>query len=68
MRRKFAEIVKAVKKGTTLTLTQKIASEAVKRIDAMYHQDNPYKTSSAKERVEKRQQSVKPLVDVILRG
>lgn len=29
----------------------------------MYHQDNPYKTSSAKERLENRQQSVKPLVD-----
>lgn len=62
-RRKFAEIVKAVKKGATLTPAQKIASEAVKRIDAMYHQDKPYKTSSTKERLENRQQSVKPLVD-----
>lgn len=29
----------------------------------MYHQDNPYKTSFVKERLENRQQPVKPLID-----
>lgn len=40
-----------------------MAAEAVKRIDAMYHLDNTYKESSAKERMDNRQPSVKPLVD-----
>lgn len=46
-----------------LTPAQAMAAEAVKRIDAMYHLDNTYKGSSAKERANNRQQSVKPLVD-----
>lgn len=35
-RRKFAEIIKSVSKGAVLTLAQKAAAEAVKRIDAVY--------------------------------
>jgi transposase IS66 len=62
-RRKFTEIIKAVKKNTPLTPGQAVAAEAVKRIDAMYHLDNMYKESSAKERLDNRQRSVKPLVD-----
>lgn len=62
-RRKFAEIVKATAKGVALTPAQTIAAEAVKRIDAMYHLDNKYKDSSAEERLDNRQQSVRPLVD-----
>ena len=62
-RRKYAEIVKAWKKGSPMTPAQTIAAEAVKRIDAMYHLDNKFKESSAKERLDNRQQSVKPLVD-----
>lgn len=62
-RRKFAEIIKTVKKGTPLTPAQLVAAEAVKRIDAMYHLDNMYKDSSTKERFDNRQRSVKPLVD-----
>lgn len=62
-RRKFAEIVKAMKKGTPLTPAQSIAAEAVQRIDAMYHLDNQYKESSANERLDQRQRSIKPLVD-----
>lgn len=62
-RRKFAEIIKAVKKGTSLTPGQAVAAEAVKRIDAIYHLDNMYKDSSAKERLDNRQRSVKPLAD-----
>ena len=58
-----AEIIKAVKKGTPLTPGQAVAAEAVKRIDAIYHQDNMYKGSSAKKRFDNRQRSVKPLVD-----
>lgn len=64
VRRKFAEIVKYVKKGESLTPTQTPAAEAVKRSDAMYHLDNKYKESSAKERLDNRQRFVKPLVDV----
>ena len=62
-RRKFAEIVKTAAKGAALTPAQTIAAEAVKRIDAMYHLDNKYKDSSAEERLDNRQQSVRPLVD-----
>lgn len=62
-RRKFAEIIKAVKKGETLTPAQAIAAEAVKRIDMIYHLDNAFKKSSAKERLDNRKQSVKHLVD-----
>ncbi len=62
-RRRFAEIVKAAKKGGPLTPAQTISAEAVKRIDAMYHLDNQYKRSSAEERLDHRQRSVKPLVD-----
>ena len=62
-RRRYAEIIKAVKKGTALTPAQAAAAEAVRRIDAMYHLDNQYKESSARERLDHRQRSVKPLVD-----
>lgn len=63
-RRKFAEIVKSVKKdGSKLSPAEKIAAEAVKRIDAMYHLDNKYKESSAQERLDNRQQSIKALAD-----
>lgn len=62
-RRKFAEIVKAKEKDKPSTPAQTIAVEAVKRIDAMYHLDNAYKTSSAKERLDNRQTSIKDLAD-----
>ncbi len=62
-RRKFAEIIKAVKKGDNLTPAQKVAAEAVRRIDMIYHLDNAFKQSSEKERSDNREQSVKPLVD-----
>ena len=52
-----------MKKNTPLSPGQAVAAEAVKRIDAMYHLDNMYKESSAKERLDNRQRSVKPLVD-----
>lgn len=62
-RRKFAKIIKAVKKGTSLTPDHAVAAETVKRIDAMYHLDNMYKESSAKVKLDNRQQSVKPPID-----
>lgn len=62
-RRKFCEIVKAADKSKKLTPAQTVASEAVKRIDAMYHVDNAYKESSAEERLDNRKRTVKPLVD-----
>ena len=62
-RRKFADIIKAVKKGATLTAGQKVADEAIRRIAAIYHTDNMYKSTSPKEILDNRQQSVKPLVD-----
>lgn len=63
VRRKFAEIIKAVPKGADLTPAQKIAAEAVKRIDKMYHLDNRYKDSSDEERLKNRQENLKPQVD-----
>ncbi len=52
-----------MQKGAALTPAEKTAYEAVKRIDAMYHLDNQYKGSSKEERLDQRQQSVKPLAD-----
>lgn len=62
-RRKFADIIKATKKGAALTSGQKLAEEAVRRIAAIYHTDNMYKGTSPGEILDNRQQSVKPLVD-----
>ncbi len=62
-RRRYAEIIKNVRKGATLTPAQQIASEAVRRIDMIYHLDNAFKGSSPEERLENRQQSVRQLVD-----
>lgn len=62
-RRRFAEIVKSVKKGAVLSPTQALASEAIKMIDAIYHKDNKFKESSEEERLGNRQKSVKRLVD-----
>ena len=62
-RRKYAEIIKTVKKGDALTPGQSIAAEAVRRIDMMYHVDHAFSQTSASERRDNRQQSVKPLVD-----
>ncbi len=62
-RRKFAVLIKSVRKGVALTPAQKVAVEAVQRIDAMYHLDNSYKGSPAEEILDNRQLSVKPLVD-----
>ena len=63
VRRKFADIIKAVKKGSALTAGQKVADEAIRRIAAIYHTDNMCKGTSPKEILDNRQQSVKPLVD-----
>ena len=54
---------KSCEKGTPLTPGQAVAAEAVRRIDSIYHLDNMYKASSAQERFDNRQRSVKPLVD-----
>lgn len=62
MRRKYAEILKTGQKGG-LTPAQKIAQEAIDRIAVIFHTDNMFKDSSPKERLDNRQQSVKPLVD-----
>lgn len=51
------------KEGVALTPAQKVAVEAVQRIDAMYHLDNSYKELPAEEILDNRQLSVKPLVD-----
>ena len=62
-RRKYVEVVKSVKKGASLTPAQQVAAEAVRRIDMIYHIDNAFKKSSIEERLDNRQQSVKPLMD-----
>lgn len=62
-RRKYVEIIKGIKKGTPMTPAQQAATEAVRRIDMIYHLDNAFKKASLKERLDNRQQSVAPLVD-----
>ena len=59
-KRKFDDVVKAVTKETP---TWTISAEAHKRISTIYHVDNMTKGKSSKERLDNRQQSVKPLVD-----
>ena len=62
-RRKYAELIKTANKGAALTPAQDVAAEAVHRINMIYHLDNAFKESSPEERLNNRQQSVKPLVD-----
>lgn len=62
-RRKYAELIKAVKKGAALTPAQQAAAEAIRLIDMIYHLDKAFKGSPPKERLKNRQQSVAPLVD-----
>lgn len=62
-RRKFAEIIKASRKGQALTPAQEAASEAIRLIDMIYHRDNSFKKSSTEERLTNRQQTVALLVD-----
>jgi len=59
-KRKFAELTKALKpeEGNAM-----LASEAVRRIQTIYHVDNMFKDASPEERLKHRQASVKPLVD-----
>lgn len=59
-KRRWAEIVKSIGKKTANGI---VADEANKRIAAIYHVDNMYKEASAKERMDNRKKSVKPLVD-----
>lgn len=62
-KRRYAEIIKSVKKGAKLTKAQQVAKEGVERIAAIFHADNLCKGKSEKEILNNRQQSVKPLVD-----
>ena len=59
-KRKFDDVLKAVK---TSNPNGAISAEAHKRISAIYHVDNMYKSSAPEERLDNRQKSVKPLVD-----
>lgn len=62
-KRKFHEIVETIGKSKTPTPGQKIALEAERRISAMFHTENMCKEASNEERLDHRQQSVKPLVN-----
>ena len=59
-KRKFDDVLKALKASNP---RGSVAAEAHKRIAAIYHVDNMYKTASDEERLDHRQKSVKPLVD-----
>lgn len=59
-KRKFDDVLKALKSTNPKGA---ISAEAHKRIAAIYHVDNMYKTASTEERLDNRQKSVKPLVD-----
>ena len=63
LKRRFAEIVKAIKKSEAVSPTQQLAVEAVKKIELIYHTDNKFKDSAYEERLNNRQKAVKPLVD-----
>ena len=56
-------MVKAAKNPNALTPGQRLASEAIKRIAAIYHADNAFKGKSQEEILSNRKQSVAPLVD-----
>ena len=59
-KRRFAELVKALDEKKSSMMT---ASEAVKRISAIYHVENMTKGKTPEEVMANRTQSVKPLVD-----
>ena len=59
-RRKFADLVKSLKKESR---HGSISAEALRQIQAIYHVDNMMKDASEKERLIHRKDSVRPLVD-----
>lgn len=59
-KRKFAELVKAVGKEN---VSGTISAQAVEKISELFHLDKQLKSMSAKKRLKKRQQILKPKVD-----
>ena len=59
-KRRFADLVKAV--GTE-NVNGTTSAQAVEKISTIFHEDKKLKSLSAKKRMKKRQQVVKPLVD-----
>ena len=62
-RRLYADAIKAIGKSNREAIKTSIAYQALMRIAAIYKLDNTLKDLSAKERLEERQKSVKPLVE-----
>lgn len=67
-RRYFADALKALPKAAQKTAKDTVAYEALKRIGAIYHLDNPLSDLEPEDRKKQRQMTVKPLVELSLRG
>ena len=59
----FADALKALPKAAQKSAKDTIAYEALKRIGAIYHLDNPLSDLEADDRKKQRQMTVKPLVE-----
>ena len=62
-RRYFADALKALPKAAQKTAKDTVAYEALKRIGAIYHLDNPLSDLEPEDRKKQRQMTVRPLVE-----
>ena len=67
-RRPFADTVKAADKKEPSSVRQSVAYQALQKIAEFYNADTELKGLSSKERLQKRQELIKPMVDEFLRG
>ena len=62
-RRYFSDALKALPKAAQKTAKDTVAYEAIKRIGAIYHLDNPLSDLGPDDRKSQRQMTVRPLVE-----
>lgn len=62
-RRDFADAIKAADKKNPQSVKESVAYQALEKIALIYHIDESLKNSSAKERLQKRQDVIRPLVE-----
>ena len=67
-RRDFADAVKAADKKDPSSVRQSVAYQALQKIAGFYNADTELKGLSSEERLQKRQELIRPLVEEFLRG
>lgn len=67
-RRSFSDAVKAAEKGDVKAVKNSVAYKALKKIAEFYNADTELKHLSSEERLQKRKEEIKPLVEDFLHG